>query len=123
MACIKVDNFIEMHDKQQTFLTVIDKTSVHSMIIYGAAICVRSFEFTTGDNETIIGHLYLYKYFILYPYIIPSRSIVYACRLYQLAFEIPLEVYTRSRSTHWNRALIQPDPIPHSPNGVPNSTG
>ena len=57
MACIRVDNFIEMHDKQQTFLTVIDKRSVHSMIIYGAAICVRSFEFTTGDNETIIGHL------------------------------------------------------------------
>ena len=67
--------------------------------------------------------LYLYKYFILYPYIIPSKSILYACRLYQLTFEIPLEVYSGSRSTHWNRALIQLDPIPHSPNGVPNSKG
>ena len=48
MGCIKVDHFIEMYDKPQTFLIVIDKTSVHSLIIYGVAICVRSFEFTTG---------------------------------------------------------------------------
>ena len=49
MGCIKVDHLIEIHDKPHTFLTVIDKTSVHSLILYGVAICVRSFEFTTGD--------------------------------------------------------------------------
>ena len=39
-----------MHDKPHTFLTVVDKTSVHRQVLYGVAICVRSFEFTTGDN-------------------------------------------------------------------------
>ena len=39
-----------MHDKPQTFLTVVDKTSVHRQVLHGIAICVRSFEFTTGDN-------------------------------------------------------------------------
>ena len=48
MGYIKVDNVIEMHDKQQTFLTVVDKMSVHSLVLYGVAICVDSFEFTTG---------------------------------------------------------------------------
>ena len=38
-----------MHDKPQTFLTVVDKTSVHRQVLHGVAICVRSFEFTTGD--------------------------------------------------------------------------
>ena len=44
MGCTKVDNFIEMHDKPQTFLTVVDKKTVHSLVLYGVAICVRSFE-------------------------------------------------------------------------------
>ena len=38
-----------MDDKPQTFLTVVDKTSVHSQVLHGVAIRVRSFEFTTGD--------------------------------------------------------------------------
>ena len=38
-----------MHDKPQTFLTVVDKTSVHRQVLHDVAICVRSFEFTTGD--------------------------------------------------------------------------
>ena len=37
-----------MHDKPQTFLTVVDKTSVHRQVLHGVAIRVRSFEFTTG---------------------------------------------------------------------------
>ena len=37
-----------MHDKPHTFLTVVDKTSVRQ-VLYGVAICVGSFEFTTGD--------------------------------------------------------------------------
>ena len=49
MTCIEVDNFIEMHDKPHTFLTVVDKTSLHRQVLHGVAICVRSFEFTTGD--------------------------------------------------------------------------
>ena len=49
MTCIEVDNFIEMHDKPHTFLTVVDKTSVHRQVLYGVAVCVHSFEFTTGD--------------------------------------------------------------------------
>ena len=48
MTCIEVDNFIEMHDKPHNILTVVDKTSVHRQVFYGVAICVRSFEFTTG---------------------------------------------------------------------------
>ena len=48
MICIEVDNFIEKFDKPHTFLTVVDKTSVHRQAHYGVAICVRSFEFTTG---------------------------------------------------------------------------
>ena len=52
MGCIlKVDNLIEMHDKPQTFLTVVDKMTVHSLVIYGVAICVRSVEFTTGGID------------------------------------------------------------------------
>ena len=38
-----------MHDKPQTFLTVVDKTSVHRQVLHGVAIRVRSFEFTTGE--------------------------------------------------------------------------
>ena len=38
-----------MHDKPQTFRTVVDKTSVHRQVLHGVAIRVRSFEFTTGD--------------------------------------------------------------------------
>ena len=49
MTCIEVDNFIEMHDKPHTFLT--DKTSVHRQVLYGVAICVRSFKFTAGVND------------------------------------------------------------------------
>ena len=37
-----------MHDKPHTFLTAVDKMSVHSLVIYGVAIFVRSLEFTTG---------------------------------------------------------------------------
>ena len=37
-----------MHDKPQTFLTVVDKKTVHSLVLYGVAICVRSFQFTMG---------------------------------------------------------------------------
>ena len=37
-----------MHDKPQTFLTVVDKTSVHRQVLHGVAMRVRSFEFTTG---------------------------------------------------------------------------
>ena len=40
-----------MHDKPQTFLTVVDKTSVHRQVLHGVAIRVRSFEFTTGAEE------------------------------------------------------------------------
>ena len=50
MKCIEVDNFIEMHDKPHTFLTVVDKTRVHRQVLYGVAICVRSFEFNTGGS-------------------------------------------------------------------------
>ena len=50
MTCIEVDNFIEMHATPHTFLTVVNKTSVHRQVLYGVAIYVRSFEFTTGDN-------------------------------------------------------------------------
>ena len=53
MTCIEIDNFIEMHDKRHTFLTVVDKTSVHRQVLYGVAICVRSFGFTTGDIMTV----------------------------------------------------------------------
>ena len=52
IGCIKVDNSIEMHDKPQTFLTVVDKKTVHSLVRYGMAICVRSFEYTTADYVT-----------------------------------------------------------------------
>ena len=57
-----------MHDKPQTFLTVVDKTSVHRQVLHGVAICVRSFEFTTGavcsfDNKSwIISHNMLWTY-------------------------------------------------------------
>ena len=51
MRCIKVDNFIEMHDKPQTFLSVVDKMIVHSLALYGVSICVRSFEFTTHGSH------------------------------------------------------------------------
>ena len=47
MGCIKVVNFIEMHDKSQTFLTVVDKMTVHSLDLYGVAIYLGSFVFTT----------------------------------------------------------------------------
>ena len=40
-----------MHDKPQTFLTVVDKTSVHRQVLHGVAIRVRSFEFTTGVHR------------------------------------------------------------------------
>ena len=55
MGCIKVDNFIEMHDKPHTFLTVVDKMIVHSLLFYGVAtvLCVRSFEFITGVYEVV----------------------------------------------------------------------
>ena len=46
-----VDHLIEMHDKPHTFLTLVDKTSVHRQDLYGVAICVRSFEFTTGGMK------------------------------------------------------------------------
>ena len=36
-----------MHDKPHTFPTAVDKTTVHSLVLDGVAICVRSFEFTT----------------------------------------------------------------------------
>ena len=39
--------------KPQTFLIVVDKTSVHRQVLHGVAICVRSFEFTTGDVAVI----------------------------------------------------------------------
>ena len=44
MVCIKVDNLIEMYDKQQTFLIAhaVDKMNVHSLVLYGVAICARS---------------------------------------------------------------------------------
>ena len=44
MGCIKSDNFIDMHDKSQIFLTVVDKKTIHSLVIYGVAICIHSFE-------------------------------------------------------------------------------
>ena len=53
MTCIEVDYFIEMHDKPHTFLTVVDKTSVHRQVFYGVAICARSFEFTTGEHVVL----------------------------------------------------------------------
>ena len=40
MACIKVDNFIKMHDKPQNFLTAVDKTSVHRLVHYGVVIYI-----------------------------------------------------------------------------------
>ena len=51
MGCIKVVNFIEMHDEPQTFLTVVDKMTVHSLDLYGVAIYLGSFVFTTGDER------------------------------------------------------------------------
>ena len=39
-----------MHDKPQTFPNVVDKIIVHILVLYGVAICVRSFEFTTGKR-------------------------------------------------------------------------
>ena len=74
MGCIKVDNFIEMHDKPQTFLTVADKMSVHSLVLYGVSIRVRSFEFTRVIDDYILtygsvfcvkllGYCYLFLYF------------------------------------------------------------
>ena len=50
MGCIIVDHYIEMHDKPQTFVSVVDKKTVHSLVLYGVAICVRYFEFTTGAH-------------------------------------------------------------------------
>ena len=44
-----------MHDKPQTFRTVVDKTSVHRQVLHGVAICVRSIEFTTGVSVTNLG--------------------------------------------------------------------
>ena len=44
---MQVGNLIEMHDKPQTVLTVVDKMTVHSLVMNGVAISVRSFEFTT----------------------------------------------------------------------------
>ena len=38
MGCLKVNNFIDMHDKPQTFLTVVDKMSVHNLVVYGVSI-------------------------------------------------------------------------------------
>ena len=54
MGYIKINNFIEMLDKSQTFITVVDKMSVHSLVLYmyGMAICVCSFEFNTGGSRT-----------------------------------------------------------------------
>ena len=46
-----------MHDKPQTFLAVVDKMTVHSLVLYGVAICVRTFEFTMGDT-----HINKFKY-------------------------------------------------------------
>ena len=50
----KVDHFFEMHDKPQTFLTVVDKMIVHSLVRYGVAICVRSVEFTTAGDVYLV---------------------------------------------------------------------
>ena len=36
-------------------MTVVDKMTVHSLVLYSVAICVRYFEFTTGVN-VIISH-------------------------------------------------------------------
>ena len=48
-----------MHDKPQTFLTVVDKTSVHRQVLHGVAIRVRSFEFTTGASDLVhVGRRY-----------------------------------------------------------------
>ena len=33
----------------KTFLTVVENKTVHSLVLYGVAICARSFEFTTGE--------------------------------------------------------------------------
>ena len=54
MGCIKLDNLIEMHDKPQTFLSVVDKMAVHSLVLFGVAIRVRSFEFTTVEYNVVI---------------------------------------------------------------------
>ena len=43
MGCIKVDHSIEMHDKPQTFLTVVDKMTVHSLVLYGVDMCSMLF--------------------------------------------------------------------------------
>ena len=40
--------------KPHTFLTVVDKTSVHRQVLYVVAICVRSFEFNTGDFSFVV---------------------------------------------------------------------
>ena len=34
MGCITVDNFTEMHDKPQIFLTVVDKVIVYSLFFF-----------------------------------------------------------------------------------------
>ena len=48
MGCINVANFIAIHDKPHTFPTVVDKMTVHTLVLYGEAKYVRYFEFTTG---------------------------------------------------------------------------
>ena len=53
MGCIKVNNFIQMHDKPQTFQTIVDKKTVHGLVLYGVAICVCSVELTTGEYGLI----------------------------------------------------------------------
>ena len=54
MGCINVDNSTETHDKPHTFLIVVDKMSAHSLVLYGVAICERSFEFTMGGFVDVI---------------------------------------------------------------------
>ena len=45
-----------MHDKPQTSLTVVNKMLVHSLVPYGLAMCVCSFEFTTSDHINHVNH-------------------------------------------------------------------
>ena len=62
-----------MHDKPQTFLTVVDQTSVHRQVLHGVAIRVRSFEFTTGAIYYCFSKQKYILFFI--PRIIFSRDV------------------------------------------------
>ena len=57
MGCIKVymNNYIQMHDKPHTFLTIVDQKTYTAWLFMVThhkqvrLLCVRSFKFSTGN--------------------------------------------------------------------------